>query len=431
MNYTNIIETSYGKIRGIQEDGRQVFKGIRYAIAKRFQKPVLTVSDQEVYDATAFGYTCPQPGQPEGSFYDREFWHHKEYSTPMNEDCLFLNIWRPDHAENCPVAIWIHGGAYMNGFGSKVEIDGEFWNKQGIILVSINYRVGVSGFLTSRLLDEAYGDSGNLGIYDQLAAVEWVHRHIASFGGNPEHITIMGQSAGAMSVQTLLGAPGLNKGVVGAVMQSGGGINNWMNVSVPKAELQVLHDEFLSKQGITTVEELMAADMMELVWAGTRFANEKKGNMLLFIPYMSEDILPDTYENLAMKGQVRDVPCLIGCTANDITVNGEDTINSPVYKGCLNWASALHDAEHAPNYVYVFQRKPLGGEGQGAFHSSDLWYSFHTLDRSWRVKDARDYAAADEMCARWTAFIKNGDPNAEGYPKWNAYKDEGDVYYIG
>ena len=431
MEKTVILDTTYGKIRGVQREGNQVFKGVRYAKAERFQKPVRCVSDQEIYDATSFPKVAHQLGQPEGSFYDREFWHHKEYSGEHSEDCLFLNIFKPDHAENLPVAVWIHGGAFMNGFCSKVEIDGEYWNREDVILVSITYRLGILGFLTCGMLDEAYGDSGNLAIYDQLAAIDWVHEHIASFGGNPDHITIMGQSAGAMSVQTLLCSPLLNKGVVGAVMQSGGGIRNWMNRSTGKEEMRGWHEECLKQMGITTLEQLLAYDPQKLTEESAAVASEKMGPGLLFYPHMSEEILPDTYENMAELGKMANVPYIIGCTKNDMTV-GESLWESPIYTGCTALVDGVQKNGFAPDYVYVFGKDPLGGEGQGSFHSSDLWYSFHTLYRSWREKDEMDYQVADEMCLRWATFVKTGNPNCENLPEWPAYSGkQEEVYKFG
>lgn len=378
MQYVTL-ETTYGKIKGIQYADHQLYKGIRYATAKRFQRPELYCSEADVYDATHFGYTCPQPGQQEGSFYDREFWHHKEYSTPHNEDCLYLNIWRPNEGENLPVALWIHGGAFVNGFGLKVEIDGGYY-------------------------------CGNYGIYDQLCAIEWVRKHIASFGGNPDHIIIMGQSAGAMSIQTLISSPLLPEGVVGAVMQSGGGLENFLNDSKTIQSQKELHGELLRELGIESLEQLLQADVVELVAKSCEFTERKKIPNLLFAPVIHTDLLPDTYENLVYRGIVRNIPCVIGCAANDITV-GDVLEEAPVYKGCINWALAMEKVGYCPSYVYVFDRAPLGGEGQGAFHSGDLWYSFHTLDRSWRKKEDIDYRIADEMCQRWIVFIRTGTPN--------------------
>lgn len=417
---TVTIQTTYGAVKGVQLDGYQAFKGIRYATADRFQKPVPYLSEVPVYDATAYGYTCPQPGQPAGSFYDREFWHHKEYATEKREDCLYLNIWRPDHGENLPVAIWIHGGAFLNGFGSKVEIDGEYLNKQGVILVSINYRVGILGFLCHQMLEEAYGYCGNYGIYDQLCAINWVREHIASFGGDPNHITVMGQSAGAMSVLTLISSPLLPEGVTGAVMQSGGGIENFLNASKTLASQKELHGELLEEMGIDTLDKLLQADADRLVADSCVFTERRKIPNLLFAPTIHTDLLPDTYEALVRGGHVRDIPCLIGCTRNDITV-GDDLYSSPIYTGCVKWALATEQAGHTPSYVYVFDRAPLGGEGQGAFHSCDLWYSFHTLGRSWREKEPVDYRIADEMNRRWADFIRTGSPNDETLPPWSPF----------
>lgn len=408
---TIIRDTSYGKIKGIQYDGYQLFKGIRYAKAARFEKPNMVISTDSVYDATQFGYTCPQMGQPKGSFYDREFWRYKEYSTPKNEDCLFLNIWKPDNAQNLPVAIWIHGGAFMNGFSSKIEIDGKHFNDKGIILVSINYRVGILGFLCSDLIDDENGLCGNYGIFDQLCAIDWVHKHIKSFGGNPDDITIMGQSAGAMSVQTLVSSPLIQSCVKKAVMHSGGGYNNGMNQNTKLSEMKSIHKDVLNQMGIHSHEELMSIDAMDLVSKSVNVHTDLKG--LVFYPAIDGYLLKNTYENIIKNG-IKQIPYIIGCTKDDIFVNSE-LENSSVYQGCIKFADYIK----SPVYPYVFMREPLGGEGQGAFHSCDLWYSFHTLDRSWRKKEKIDYEIADKMNLYWANFIKTGNPNGAGLPEWN------------
>ena len=420
MLKTISIDTTYGKVKGIQMDGYQVYKGLRYGTAARFQKPCLYVSEEIEYDSTKYGYTCPQPRPFEGSFYDREFWHHKEYATEENEDCLYLNIWKPDEGEMLPVALWIHGGAFVNGFGSKVEIDGQSFNQQGVILVSINYRVGILGFLCHDWLETSYGYCGNYGIYDQICAIEWVKKHICSFGGNPDNITVMGQSAGAMSVQTLISSPLLPSGVTKAVMQSGGGYENSMNDNKKIDEQKALGVELIKYLTISSLHELLVTAPKDLVMKSEEFIKARQIRNLLFAPVIHTEVLPDTYEKLVTSGKVADIPCIIGCTQNDITVANE-LETSPIYQGCIKWALETEKAGHVPSYVYVFKRAPLGGEGQGAFHSGDLWYSFHSLNRSWRQKDDMDYRIADEMNRRWADFIKTGSPNNDEYAQWNVY----------
>ena len=177
---------------------------------------------------------------------------------------------------------------------------------------------------------------------------------------------------------------------------------------------------------LPTVAALAAADERQLMalWQGlgyySRARNLQKAARIITGEHGG--VFPDTYEALVRGGHVRDIPCLIGCTRNDITV-GDDLYSSPIYTGCVEWALATEQAGHTPSYVYVFDRAPLGGEGQGAFHSCDLWYSFHTLGRSWREKEPVDYQIADEMNRRWADFIRTGSPNDETLPPWSPFTE--------
>jgi para-nitrobenzyl esterase len=197
-----------------------------------------------------------------------------------------------------------------------------------------------------------------------------------------------------------------------------------------ESQLQ-LHGELLDELGIDSLDKLLAADPDWLVAESCAFTDRRKIPNLLFAPVIHTDLLPDSYEALAYGGKVKNIPCLIGCTRNDMTA-GDDVLHSLIFTGCTKWALAAEKAGHAPNYVYLFDRAPLGGEGQGAFHSSDLWYSFHTLSRSWREKEPVDYAIADEMNRRWADFIKTGSPNDETLAPWQPYTAaQPDVHHFG
>ncbi len=168
-----------------------------------------------------------QAAHQEGEFYQKEFFD--EGDAPYSEDCLFLNVWTPAPGKKnkkLPVAMWIHGGAYTGGWGFEKEMDGEAWAERDVILVTINYRLGIFGFLSHPELsaESPHGVSGNYGILDQIAALTWIKNNIAQFGGDPENIMIFGQSAGAMSVQTLVTSPLAIPMISKAVIMSGGGI---------------------------------------------------------------------------------------------------------------------------------------------------------------------------------------------------------------
>ncbi|MBQ3420097.1 MAG: carboxylesterase family protein, partial [Romboutsia sp.] len=229
----NIIKTPCGEIKGTscKWPGVTAYKGIRYATANRFEYPKIVTSWEGVYDATQYGNCSYQPRAfyneeevLEKVFYYNEFRKGETYT--YSEDCLFLNIWIPEDAtpdSNLPVLFYIHGGGFTGGCGHEKHFDGPVWPSKGVIAVTCNYRLGPLGFMCLPELKEEAGFTGNYGLYDQLIALKWVQNNIASFGGNPQNITIMGQSAGAMSVQQQCVSP-LTDGLFSKSIMSSGGV---------------------------------------------------------------------------------------------------------------------------------------------------------------------------------------------------------------
>ena len=198
------IQTPCGELQGCagRIPGVAAYKGIRYAVAGRWEYPVPVTAWEGVYDATAYGACCPQPRAfspenetPQQAFYYHEFREGRTFS--YSEDCLFLNVFTPDSAkagDGLPVLFYIHGGGFLTGCGHETHFDCPVWPTKGVIGVTLNYRLGPLGFLTLPELKQEAGCTGNYGLYDQLAALQWVHRNIAAFGGDPDNVTIMGQS---------------------------------------------------------------------------------------------------------------------------------------------------------------------------------------------------------------------------------------------
>ena len=209
MDY--IISTPCGQLQGGpgRVPGTAAYKGIRYATAGRWEYPKQVTSWEGIYDATRYGHCSYQPRAfyneeevPEKQFYYVEFRKGETYT--YSEDCLFLNVFTPADAQpgdNLPVLVYIHGGGFTGGCGHEKHFDGPEWPTRGVIGVTLNYRLGPMGFVTLPELKEEAGYTGNYGLFDQMTAICWVKSNISAFGGNPENITIMGQSAGAMSVQ--------------------------------------------------------------------------------------------------------------------------------------------------------------------------------------------------------------------------------------
>ena len=228
-----IIRTPCGEIRGVQSkyEGVVAFKGIRYATAERWKYPEIITAWDGVYDATQYGKCSYQPRafyneeeNPKKIFYYNEFRKGEVYT--YDEDCLFLNIFTPENAtkeSRLPVLLYIHGGGFTGGCGHEKHFDAPVWAKNGVVSVTINYRLGPMGFMCLPELKEESGITGNYGLFDQIAAIKWVRNNIAAFGGDADKITIMGQSAGAMSVQHLCQSNITDNLFRGAVMSSGVG----------------------------------------------------------------------------------------------------------------------------------------------------------------------------------------------------------------
>lgn len=415
----SVLSVEGGQIQGVQTEtpGIYVFKGIPYAAAPvgelRWKEPQPVTPWEGVRMADSFGAPCVQnPHTPGG--YTPEFFFDGD--PAFSEDCLYLNVWTPasGHADaKLPVCLWIHGGGYTAGWGSEPEMDGEEWAKHGVILVTFNYRLGIFGFLTHPALtaESVHGVSGNYGMLDQIAALKWVKNNISQFGGDPENVTIMGQSAGAMSVQTLVSSPLSRDLISGAIIQSGGGITERSALGGMTLEASEQEGAKLMEwAGYETLEQMRAASTEDIFSLPSRYSAEthqwvRAGSSPVIDSYAN----PEPFAAAALAGHISDVPYMIGCTLNDMGMlaQGIDTF-------CIE-----REKSGKPAYAYQFAR-PLptdGREGvlEGAFHSSELWYTFKTLKYCWRPFTEGDYALAEQMITCWTNFVKYQNPNgAEG-----------------
>ncbi|GEM_PF-3505748 len=358
-----VVKVEGGLLQGVPSEDPSVivFKGIPYAAPPvgelRLQPPQDVIPWDGVRECSAFSSIAPQPGSARGTFYGEEFYWMPQ--PEQSEDCLYLNIWAPAKAVGkkgaaLPVAMWIHGGAFVNGYGFEVTMDGDKWAQKDVILVTINYRLGENA-------------AGNLNILDQIKALEWINKNISQFGGDPSNVTIFGQSAGGMSVRTLLISP-LAKGLFAkAIIQSGGG---------------------------------MGLDQL--------------GSILTSAPQVDGKVVPEPFDQAVMDGTIADIPIMTGYNSEDLPFFKEETVGA---------FCALRDSlGTAPVYEYEFTRD-LPGEDKdvpdnlpGAFHSAELWYVFGTLGRSWRPFTQEDYALSEEMVSAWTDFCKNGSPGWPEYP---------------
>jgi para-nitrobenzyl esterase len=437
----------------------RVYKGIPFAAPPvgdfRWQPPRPLESWKGVRSADRFAPACAQ--EPIGSLlpWTEEYMHQGETS----EDCLYLNIWTGAKSENerLPVMVYIYGGAFTQGSNAVSIYNGESLAKKGVVLVIPNYRVGPLGFLAhSELTKESdHSTSGNYGLLDQTSALWWVHKNISAFGGNPDNVTLFGQSAGARSVAMLMQSP-LAEGLFSrAIIQSGPGLfsANAPGTGTSLEEAERAGMEFAKAKGVSSLSELRAMPPEALleVPQGTRFG-PIRDNWFLPANYQAEKQVPvmngitaddmgvvasmesppestvSTYEKDARQryGEMADAFLSLYPATSDSSIpalrrnSGRDRARVSLYL----WATEQIKTSN-PVYTYYFDRAIPWPEHQefGAFHSGELPYMFnnlHLLDRPW---ETIDHTIADQMSSYWTNFAKSGDPNGPDLPRWKPFSE--------
>ena len=410
-NETIVVNTAMGSVRGIRRDGYLEFRGIPYAAAERWELAVAVNGWEGVYNATRWGDRCAQHKGFYGTadsvvsqFYEDEALI--EFPAEYSEDGLNLNIWTPMETENCPVLVYIHGGSFVKGSNSDPAIDGEAYARRGVVLVSVNYRLGPFA--------SPYGDgyTGNLALTDQLTALRWIRDHIGEFGGDPASITLMGESAGAISVQNLLLSPLVEEGLIaGAIMLSGGGSMNVIGSPVLPMVPATVWKKVKDAQSAETLFQLkdLPAEELFACWAG------KLGPMkdLAAQPVLDGTVLNNTVSAALRRNCVKNVPVIIGILSHDI-------VPCDLYSSALEYARSRAEAGGAPVYLSYFDRIPPGNPAFGAFHGADLYYVFGTLYRNRREYTDVDYRIAGQLIDYISNFAKTGNPNGDGLPQWEA-----------
>ena len=416
MDY--IVNTPCGPVRGCpgRQEGVAAYKGIRYATAGRWEYPKQVKNWEGTYDATQYGNCSYQPrafyNEEENLkkiFYYNEFRKGETYT--YSEDCLFLNIFTPDTAkegDKLPVLVYIHGGGFTGGCGHEKHFDGPVWPTQGIIGVTLNYRLGPMGFACLPELKEEAGFTGNYGLFDQLTAIQWVKDNISAFGGDPDTITIMGQSAGAMSVQQHCLSP-LSDGLYSkAVMSSGAGVSKLMSAAAPEKFFDFWH-AVMERSGCANLEEFRALDPEKLFEVWQTAKKEVKGGLQACSPVLDGRLVVGNGVELLAAGKQKKIPYLCGATS-------EDVMPPIIYSMAKDWCAA----QQTPSFAWFFDRR-LPGDDNGAWHSSDLWYWFDTLDNGWRPWEEKDREIARQMSSYLVNFVKTGNPNGDDLPQWKRY----------
>lgn len=461
-----VVRTRQGAVRGATVDGIAVFKGIPYAAppfgARRFQPPQPVAAWDGVRDALDYGATVTKP--PYFPPFDVLL---PEPAIP-GEDSLNLNIWTPDPGRvGLPVLVWIHGGAFANGTGAIPTYDGSRFARDGVVCVTINYRLGVDGFL---FLGQG---NANLGLLDQVAALAWVQENIAAFGGDPHNVTVAGQSAGGMSIGALLSMPRARGLFRRAIPQSGAGHH-----AIAAASAQMIGRYLAEKLGVEPTLEAITAvpsDRLlaaQLALSGDVFARpdpalwgEVAANLMPFEPVIDGDVLPTRPIDRIAEGAGAEIEVLVGTTTEEerlflvpndaITAINEDILAAGVaayglpvtetlatYRATRSAANAgdiyeaiytdwffripavrlaeAHVRNNGRTYMYEFAWRSPAFDGRlGACHSLEIPFVFDTLaiqGMGVLLGEAAPQPLADAMHTAWVGFITRGDP---GWPQYD------------
>ncbi|NBC23903.1 MAG: carboxylesterase family protein [Gammaproteobacteria bacterium] len=441
-----------GMLGGRTENGVHVFRGIPYVAAptgaRRWRAPQPAPAWSGVHDAGSFGPACPQPARRDRPNGVRD----------TAEDCLYLNVWAPPNAVAAPVMVWIHGGAFRLGAGSQPFYDGSSFAANGVILVTFNYRLGRLGFFAHPSLEE----NGNFGLMDQAAALQWVQDNIAAFGGDPDNVTVFGESAGGASVLYLLTSPKTDGLFSKAAVQSGGGLQVTRHLTRHRGQRPSLLAAGVEWQG----RDVSAAELRALP-VDTVLGEGRIGGMGAVGPVIDgEWVVADPGTRL-LAGEFHPVPVLVGSNGHEASVLaafGTDAARAVNAAGVSredlgglypddDWAArAWGDAafvsgarfiarqvaeagEEAFLYHFDYVLARRRGKVPGAGHGSEIPFVFNTLDAlpmsGLLVTDA-DRAMARRLHSHWLSFARSGDPagRAEGY--WPAYTAaNGTLLFIG
>lgn len=470
-----IVETTDGRVEGTTTDGVQVFKGIPYAKPpvgeRRWRPPQPTEPWEGVRSATRFGPRCMQP-RPYGDMIFR--------SEGMSEDCLYLNVWTPtDVTEGKrPVLVYFYGGGFLAGDGSEPRYDGASMAQEGIVVVTLNYRLGVFGFLAHPALTEEspHDASGNYGLLDQAQALRWVQNNIAAFGGDPERVTIAGESAGAMSVSAHVASPRSRGRFARAIGESGslfGALS-----PTPLADAEQAGVRFAEKVGVDSLAALRGLSSTRLLeWAA-------KPSVPRFGVTVDGHVLPKSPAQIYADGEQAPVPLLVGWNSKESdyrAIVGDDPPTPETYEAAVRelygdradraldlypaetweevlqagtdlasdrfmghatwrWSDLHRRAGHPVyRYFYTHPRPPMKPEHgnavpglagtnenagrvtppHGAVHAAEIEYALGNLDTNdiyaWT---AEDRTVSEHMKAYFARFIKGGDPNGGDRPRW-------------
>ena len=464
------VKTDSGLVEGTIEGNLAVYRGIPFAAPPvgelRWRAPQPIAKWSGVGKADKFAKACMQAVVPNAVL--------GSAAPTVSEDCLYLNVWSPatSPAGKLPVMVWIYGGGFIAGATSTPLNSGEQLAKKGVVVVSIAYRVGPMGFFAHPALsaESPQKVSGNYGLLDQIAGLQWVQKNIAAFGGDPKRVTIFGESAGAIAV-SMLGASPLAKGLfAGAISQSGGSFGPPRTPPESGENVQLL--AAAERDGVRIAQKLNAISAADLRKASPDdFSRVGAGALNMSWPVLDGWVLPDDQYKLYAAGKYNSTPVLIGINSDEgalFPASGSaetyaagvrkrygphaDAILGAYPADPVNWMQSSRDlmrdagfgwqtwawadlqtksdatrSGKSKAFVYYFNHSPPRIEGSrfknavGAVHTEEMIYVFDHLGQSNLPWTDSDHAMADAMSTYWTNFAKHGDPNGPGVSEWPAY----------
>ena len=477
-----IVSTDKGQLRGYIDDGIYTYHGIPYATAERFEEPHEVDAWEGVRNAQVYGDMCPQTDMTAGAaeaLNPHYFWPEATDETTIQT----LNVWTTEINNTDakkPVMVWIHGGGFSTGASTEqIGYDGHNLSERGdVVVVSINHRLNCLGYLDLSSFGEDYKYTGNLGQMDLVAALQWIENNISEFGGDPDNVTLFGQSGGGRKILNLMGTPSADGLFDKVICQSCG------QQSVPQEDAKLVGERTAEKLGLTadTIDEIKTVDYDTVLAAATEASSEvaeEIGRSVTWAPVIDGDYMPkDIWLDGNLSDESNDIPMIIGSTFAERTTNamayaagGEYTpknemtdeeieealeekygdqkdavveafqkaypdkpIVDALYVDLTAYRQIVLDAANkkaeqggAPVYNYVFAMEFPTMGGWLPWHCSDIAYVFHNLDivdLPYGGPSEEEEKLSDIMCDAWVSFARTGDPNHEGMIEWPAYTTE-------